>query len=130
MTQATVASRAEGKLATGAINGTVKTEAKPVHLLVVVPWLKRPLQRFVLPNWLAITIGKRIFSWRALDEVELAHELAHVRQWQRYGMRFIPRYVRASSRASRAGGDRYRDNAFEKEAERAAESLRKREGGE
>src|SRR5687767_8322577 len=47
----------------------------PDHRIVVVPWLKGFMQKFVLPDWTAITIGKRIFAWRDLDEVELAHEL-------------------------------------------------------
>lgn len=71
-------------------------------------------------GWLAITIGRHIWSWRDLDERELAHELCHVRQWRRYGARFIPRYARASWRAWRAGGDPYRDNAFEVAARQAA----------
>ncbi len=106
----------------------MKKEADPPgHRVVVVPWLKRPMQRFVLPNWTAITIGSRIFSWRNLDKIELAHELAHVKQWKRYGWGFIVRYFLASSRASRSGGDRYRDNAFEKEATAAGVEARKRE---
>ena len=87
------------------------------------------MQKFVLPNWTAITIGSRIFSWRALDEVELAHELTHVKQWKRYGLGFIPRYYMASRAASKSGGDRYADNVFEKEAAEAGEKARKREGG-
>lgn len=86
------------------------------------------MQRFVLPNWTAITIGSRIFAWRALDEPELAHELAHVRQWRRYGLSFIVRYLAASQRAARAGGDRYHDNVFEREAAEAADAARRRTG--
>ena len=83
------------------------------------------MQRLVLPTWTAITIGKWIFAWRALDQAELAHELAHVRQWHRYGLTFIVRYLRASAEAARAGGDRYRDNVFEREAAEAAEATRR-----
>jgi hypothetical protein len=85
------------------------------------------MQRFVLPNWTAITIGRRIFSWRALDEVELAHELTHVKQWQQFGVTFIVRYLMASRAAKAAGGDRYWDNVFEKEATAAADKVRKSE---
>ena len=114
----------------GAITASVEKEARPPkHSVVVVPWLKRPMQRFVLPNWVAITIGKRIFCWRHLDEVELAHELKHVEQWRRLGLRFIPMYFLASFRASRSGGDRYRNNQFEREAAEAGEQARKRESG-
>jgi hypothetical protein len=77
----------------------------------------------LLPNWLAITIGRWIFAWRNLNDAELVHELTHVRQWQRYGLTYIPRYVRASWRAVMAHGDRYRDNVFEREAAAAARGL-------
>ena len=87
------------------------------------------MQRFVLPNWVAITIGHRIFCWRELDEVELAHELKHVEQWKELGMRFIPAYLRESNRASRAGGDRYWDNKFEREAAEAGERARSARAG-
>ena len=87
------------------------------------------MQRFVLPNWVAITIGHRILCWRDLDQVELAHELKHVEQWETLGMRFIPAYFMASFRASRSGGDRYLDNRFEREAAEAGEKARKRETG-
>jgi len=85
------------------------------------------MQRFVLQNWVAITIGRRIFAWRKLDELELAHELTHVKQWQQYGLSFIVRYFMASRAAAAGGGDRYRDNVYEKEATEAAEKVRKHE---
>ena len=105
--------------------GKKKVGDAPRHSVFAWPWLKRPMRRFVLPGWTAITIGRRIFAWRPLDDVELAHELEHVRQWQRYGLRFIPRYLRESSRAAKAGGDRYHDNQFEREAKQAGEAARK-----
>jgi hypothetical protein len=104
-----------------------KVPDQPKHSSMVLPWLKRPMQRFVLPDWVAITIGRWIFSWRALDHIELAHELKHVEQWAQLGLKFIPAYVLSSFRASRSGGDRYRDNAFEREAVAAGEAERKRE---
>lgn len=92
------------------------------HRLHVWPWLRRLGHRFVLRDWLAITVGSHIFAWRRLDEAELAHELTHVRQWRANGLlRFPIRYLRASRDAARAGGDRYRENPFELEA-RAAEA--------
>jgi hypothetical protein len=93
--------------------------SEPRYRLHIVPATRR-IGHLFLPGWLAITIGRDIWSWRALTSPELAHELCHVRQWQRYGLRFIPRYVRASWRAWSAGGDPYRDNAFEVAARRAA----------
>lgn len=83
-----------------------------------------------MPNWLAITIGRWIFAWRTLDKAELAHELVHVRQWRENGfLRYILRYMAESSRAARAGGDRYRDNKYEIEARTVEEEV-KREIGE
>ena len=101
-------------------------KTKTDHSLIVLPWLRGFMQRFVLPNWTAITIGRRIFAWRDLDAVELAHELKHVEQWRRYGPAFIAMYFMASRSAAKSGGDRYADNRFEKEAMAAAESERKR----
>jgi len=94
--------------------------------VIVLPWLRRAGHHLVLPNWLAITVGRWIFCWRPLSDAELAHELAHVQQWQRYGLRFIPRYLRASRRAAAAGGDSYRDNIFEREAAAAADEVARR----
>lgn len=95
----------------------------PPHRIHVLPWLRGLGGRVLLPDWLAITIGHDIWCWRQLDEVELAHELCHVRQWERYGLRFMARYALASWVATRAGGHWYRDNAFEVAA-RAAGSAR------
>jgi hypothetical protein len=92
----------------------------PAYHLHVLPWLRGPGGRVLVHGWLAITIGDHIWAWRDLDTQELAHELCHVRQWRRYGARFIPRYMRASWRAWQAGADPYRDNAFEVAARRAA----------
>ena len=52
------------------------------HRVVVLPWL-RLHGRFLIDNWLAITIGRTVFAWRALNDDELEHELEHVRQWRR-----------------------------------------------
>ncbi|MEO8626115.1 MAG: hypothetical protein ABI452_05385 [Candidatus Limnocylindrales bacterium] len=97
----------------------------PPHRLFVLPFLRRLGARLFMPSWLAITIGRWIFAWRPLDPAELAHELAHVRQWRANGLRFIPRYLGESRRAVTGGGDRYRDNRFEVEARAAAEAVRR-----
>jgi hypothetical protein len=94
----------------------------------VWPWLRVVGSRLIMPEWLAITIGRWIFAWRQLDEVELAHELAHVRQWGANGWMFIPRYLAESRRAAKGGGDRYRDNRFEVEARAAADAVRRQRG--
>jgi hypothetical protein len=106
-------------LAGGAPDGVM-----PSHRTHVWPWLKGPCQRFMLPTWLAITIYHDIFSWRKLDDFELAHELCHVRQWNANGMMYVPRYLGASRAAKAAGKDRYRDNAFEVEAYDCEDALR------
>lgn len=85
----------------------------------VWPWLRRPGSR-LLPDWLAITIGRHIFAWRAMNQRETAHEMAHVRQWQAHGWRFPIAYLAESLRARRAGRHWYRDNRFELEARAAA----------
>jgi hypothetical protein len=95
----------------------VMTTAHRVH---VVPWLRTIGGRVLIMNWLAITIGRDIWCWRALDEVELAHELAHVRQWQRDGALFVVHYALASIMALLARRHWYRDNAFEVAARAAA----------
>ena len=95
--------------------------------MIVVPWLKRPGHYFLLPSWLAITIDRWIFAWRPLDDAELAHEVCHVRQWQRYGfIGYIVAYMRESAREKRLGKDRYRDNRFEVEARAAEDAVRRR----
>jgi hypothetical protein len=88
------------------------------HRVYVWPWL-RVLGPLLVPEWLAITIGHRIFAWRAMTATELEHELAHVRQWQRHGWTFPLAYLAASYRARRSGKRWYQDNRFEVEARAA-----------
>jgi hypothetical protein len=88
------------------------------HRIHVLPWLRR-VGGVVLPNWLAITIGRDVFAWRALEPSELRHELQHVRQWQRYGAGFAVRYLAASVSSLLSGGGWYRGNRFEIEAREA-----------
>ncbi|CAN5581528.1 hypothetical protein BH20CHL6_BH20CHL6_01850 [soil metagenome] len=87
----------------------------------VRPRLRGPAAR-LFPNWLAITIGRDIVTWRPLDGPELEHELEHARQWAAHGWRFPLRYWSSSLRVWRSGGDWYRDNAFEVTARAAAEN--------
>jgi hypothetical protein len=88
------------------------------HRVHIWPWL-RPAGRLLLRDWLAITIGRHIFAWRPMTDRELAHELAHVRQWQSHGLGFPIVYALASLRARRAGKRWYHDNRFEVEAREA-----------
>ena len=95
----------------------------PPHRVHVLPWLRR-VGGLVLPDWLAITLGRHILAWRPLSQRELRHELTHVEQWRRYGATLPPRYVAASFRAWRAGRGWYRGNRFEVEARAAEERAR------
>lgn len=76
----------------------------------------RPVGELLFRDWLAITLGTHIWAWRRLTDRELAHEVAHVRQWRHHGARFPLFYLKASLQAWRAGGHWYFDNAFEREA--------------
>lgn len=67
----------------------------------------------------AITFGHVVLAIDELDAVTLAHELRHVRQYERWGALFFLAYAVASFRARLGGGHFYRDNAFELEARRA-----------
>jgi hypothetical protein len=93
------------------------------HRVVTWPWL-RSVGGLVLRDWLAITIGRTVFAWRALTDDELEHELEHVRQWGRLRMRYPIAYLAESVRARRAGGRWYHDNRFEAEARAAARRKR------
>jgi hypothetical protein len=85
------------------------------HRVHVWPWL-RGVGRLALPDWLAITLGRHVFAWRAMTETELRHELVHVDQWRAQGWRFPILYATESLRARRRGRNWYRDNRFEREA--------------
>ena len=66
-----------------------------------------------------MTLGHVIM---ALDQRELqaywAHERVHVRQAEMWGLAFIPAYLLASAWAHLSGRHYYRDNWFEKDADR------------
>jgi hypothetical protein len=67
----------------------------------------------------AITFGHVVLCVDELDDDLLAHELAHVRQYERLGAFFMPAYLWASAAAWLRGGHYYRDNHYEIEARRA-----------
>lgn len=94
----------------------------PKHRVRVLPWLRRP-GSLLIRDWLAITLGRTIFAWRPMSPRELAHELTHVRQWDRYGVLFALRYLAACLASWRAGTGWYRGNRFEVEAREAAERV-------
>jgi len=69
-----------------------------------------------------MTLGHVVLSVDELDERTLRHELAHVRQYERWGLLFPPVYFGASVVAVARGRHYYRDNVFEVRARREAES--------
>ena len=95
------------------------------HRVVVLPWL-RALGPLLIHDWLAITIGRTIFTWRRLTDPELEHELEHVRQWRSHGPLFPFVYFAEAFRARRAGKRWYHDNRFEEDARKAASRLQRR----
>ena len=75
----------------------------------------------------AITFGHVVLSIDELDEPTLVHEIAHVRQYERFGPLFIPAYLVAAAFTRLRGRHHYRDNPFEVAARRvsgADEALR------
>ncbi len=77
----------------------------------------------------AITLGHVVVavSQDALNATR-AHERAHVRQFERWGVLLLALYPLAGVVVLLRGGNPYRDNPFEREA-RAAESGRRNETG-
>lgn len=69
----------------------------------------------------ALTLGHVVFgvSADALDATR-AHERAHVRQFERWGVLLLVLYPLAGLVAWLSGGHPYRDNVFEREARAAA----------
>lgn len=69
----------------------------------------------------AMTIGHVVLarSAAALDDTR-AHERVHVRQYETWGVLFLPAYACASASAWLRGGDAYYDNTFERDAWRQA----------
>lgn len=69
----------------------------------------------------AITLGHVVLGLDALTlDWSRAHERVHVRQYERWGLLFLPAYLIASALAVSRGGHFYFDNAFEAEAWSAA----------
>ncbi len=80
-----------------------------------IPWLLSwmPGGEFVS----AMTLGHVILGRTdaALDACR-AHEMVHVRQYERWGPLFVPAYVLVSLALWLAGKDAYRENPFERQA--------------
>ena len=89
-------------------------------------WLSRLLQQ---PCWVsgpiaAITFGHVVLGCDrpTLDRTRL-HERVHVRQYEKWGLLFIPAYVLASAWIRCRGGNAYLDNPFEVEAYAVSDGL-------
>ena len=103
----------------------IRENDRVLNMLAPPPYASGTMFRIVEDGW-PYRSGRTIFAWRALNDVELEHELEHVRQWRRYGVAFPVVYVAAGLRARRAGKSWYRDNRFEEDARKAASSIKKR----
>ena len=78
-----------------------------------VGWFLRRLP--IRPS--AMTLGHTIVGLTKSDlDRTRAHEMIHVRQYERWGFFFVPAYFLASLIAWWQGKNYYRDNAFEVEA--------------
>jgi len=66
-----------------------------------------------------MTLGHTILG-RNIETLEIVrtHELIHVRQYEKWGVLFIPVYLVCSVYLWLAGKDCYRDNPFEQQAYR------------
>ena len=77
----------------------------------------------------AVTLGHVVLSVDELDPQTFAHELQHVRQYERLGPLFVPAYLGASLWARLHGGHHHRDNRFETQVRRRMETLQERGTG-
>jgi hypothetical protein len=64
----------------------------------------------------AITLGHCVLCVDEIDPDLMAHEMVHVRQFERWGPLLLFAYPAASVRALASGGHYYRDNYFEAQA--------------
>jgi hypothetical protein len=80
-------------------------------------WLAWLFDRRFGGTVLAMTLGHTVLGVNpvALD-IARAHELIHVRQYERWGPLFLPAYAVGSVWAWWRGARPYRDNPFEREA--------------
>lgn len=67
-------------------------------------------------HYRAITLGHCVLCVDEIDPELMAHEMVHVRQFERWGPLLLFAYPAASVRAVASGGHHYRDNHFEAQA--------------
>ena len=71
----------------------------------------------------AMTFGATIVARRSLDDVLLAHELAHVEQYRRWGPLYLPLYLLGAAWGRVRHGDSYTGNPFEARAMASARAF-------
>ena len=80
------------------------------------PLIAEVLIRFYVPA-MAMTFGHVVLGQtEAALEITRAHERVHVRQYERWGIAFVPAYLLISAFLYVRGRDGYRENPFEVEA--------------
>jgi hypothetical protein len=80
------------------------------------PRLAAILNRLYVPA-LALTFGHVVFGQNpTVLDLTRSHERVHVRQFERWGILFVPAYLIASAYLYARGRDAYRENPFEIEA--------------
>ncbi len=80
------------------------------------PRIAEVLSRLYVPA-MAMTFGHVVFGQTAAAlEITRAHERVHVRQYERWGITFVPVYLLISAFLYFRGRDGYRENPFEVEA--------------
>ncbi len=80
------------------------------------PLIASVLNRLPVPA-MALTLGHVVFGkTEAALEITRKHERVHVRQYERWGLVFVPAYLGSSALLYLRGRDGYRDNPFEVEA--------------
>lgn len=80
------------------------------------PRIAAVLSRFYVPA-MAMTFGHVVFGQTAAAlEITRTHERVHVRQYERWGIAFVPVYLLISGCLYARGRDGYRENPFEVEA--------------
>ena len=80
------------------------------------PRVAEALSRMFLPA-MAMTLGHVVFGQSEIVlDVTRKHERVHVRQYERWGLLFVPAYLLISMLLYLRGRDGYRENPFEVEA--------------
>ena len=89
-----------------------------VHGVIEIhgPVIAAVLCRLAVPA-MAMTLGHVVFGQtQAALDLTRAHERVHVRQYERWGLLFVPAYLLAGAWMFLRGRNAYRDNPFELEA--------------